>query len=240
MRLEGKKALITGASRGIGKEVAVKFAKEGAHVILIARTVGALEEVDDLIKASGGKATLMPMDLLNLEEVDAIGPSIVSRFSGLDILIGNAGILGNLTPLTHSDTKEWDKVLGLNLTSNFRLLRTLDPLLKASSCGRAVFTSSIMALKATPYWGSYCVSKAALEMMVKVYAKENEKNNLCINLVDPGVVQTALLDKAYPGGYQGETQSIEEITNAFLELVSPECSRSGEIISFSNKATKVA
>jgi NAD(P)-dependent dehydrogenase (short-subunit alcohol dehydrogenase family) len=239
-QLNGKIALITGASRGIGKEVAIKLSELGAHVLLLARTVGALEEVDDIIKQNNGSSTLIPMDLLNLEDIDPLGPLILEKFGALDIFIGNAAMLGNLSPLTHSDKKEWDRVMSLNLTANFRLLRTLDPLLKASSKSRVIFTTSSHASKPVSYWGSYSVSKAALEMMVKLYAKENEKSNMCVNLVDPGVVKTELLDKAFPGGYQGKTTNIEDVANVFLELVSEGYTKTGQLISVSNKASKVA
>ena len=228
--LEGRIALITGASRGIGAAVAKGLANAGAHVILLARTVGGLEEVDDDIRASGGKATLIPMDIAKLDEVDKLGPSILERFGKLDIFIGNAGILGPLTPSYLAAPKEFEKVMTVNLTANTRLIRTLDPLLRASDAGRAVFTTSALAEKVLAYWGPYSTSKAALNMFVKIYAAETEKTNMRVNLVNPGIVDTAMLRDAFPGGYQGETRKPEDLVDLYLRLASPFCKEHGEIV----------
>ena len=195
--LSGRRALVTGASRGIGAAVARAFAAAGAHVILLARTAGALEALDDEIRAGGGQATLMPMDLLRLEEIDRIGPALAERFGGLDILVGNAAMLGTLGPVPHGVAVEWNKVFALNYGANFRLIRTLDPLLRASPAGRAIFTTSGLAHKPLAYWGAYCASKAALSMLAQVYAAETAATALRVNLVDPGIVDTAMLRAAY-------------------------------------------
>lgn len=229
--LSGKTALITGASRGIGAAVAVGLAAAGAHVVLMARTIGGLEAVDDAVRKVGGKATLMPEDLLLADKIDLIGPALAQRFGGLDIFIGNAAYLGTLGPMAHQDLRDWDKVMRTNVIANFRLIRTLDPLLRASSAGRAVFVTSGLAHKCTAYWGPYSMSKAALEAMVKTYAAETLKTDMRVNLLSPGTTDTAMLDAAYPGGYQGNKKKPEDVVPAFLDLVSPECVRHGEIIS---------
>lgn len=229
--LSGRTALITGASRGIGAAVAQACARAGAHVILTARTVGGLEAIDDKIRAEGGTATLMPLDLLNLEELDPLGPTLLDRFGGLDILIGNAGFLGTLGPLAHTDPKEWQKVLDLNVTANFRLIRTLDPLLRASNAGRAVFVSTNPGVvQGRAYWGAYAVSKAALETMVKTYAAETEKTNLRVNIVNPGAVRTRMRAQAMPGEDPETLPAPEDITDVFLRLIAPDCAQHGKIV----------
>lgn len=236
LSLAGRTALITGASRGIGAAVARAYAAAGAHVILLARTTGGLEAADDAIRASGGKATLMPMDLRELDKIDMLGPSIAQRFGGLDIFVGAAGMLGTLTPLGHADAKEWDRVMAVNLSANFRLIRTLDPLLRASGSGRAILVTSGMAHICEAYWGAYATSKAALEALAKTWAAETAKTKLRVNLLSPGIVDTAMLKQAYPGGYQGPKAQPEDITPAFLDLASPSCTRHGEIVSAQSPA----
>ncbi len=223
-------AFVTGASRGIGSAVAKALAKTGVHVVACARTTGGLEALDDEIRQTGGSASLMPLDLLDLDAVDNIGPALLERFGRCDILIGNAGMLGTLGPVAHGDPKEWQRVFDLNVMANFRLIRTLDPLLRASSAGRAVFTSSMMAHESEAYWGAYATSKAALEMMVKVYAAEVEKTALRVNLVDPGAVDTAMLSQAFPGGFPGDASAPEDLAPLFVDLASPACTRHGETV----------
>lgn len=227
--LSSRTALITGASRGIGAAVAKAYAKAGAHVVLLARTVGGLEEVDDAIRAAGGSATLMPQDLLDFDKIDRLGPALAERFGGLDIVVGNAGMLGTLGPLPHADAKVWQRVMDVNLTANFRLIRTLDPLLRAAKSGRAIFTSCGLARKPLAYWGAYCASKAALELMVQSYAAEVENTALRVNLVDPGIVDTAMLAAAFPGGFQGQARKPEDVVPVFLELACPTCQLHGEV-----------
>lgn len=229
--LSGKTALITGASRGIGAEVAKSYAKVGAHVILIARTVGGLEEVDDAIRGAGGQATLMPLDLLKLDELDKVGPTIAERFGGLDIFVGNAGMIGTLGPLPHSKPKEWQKVMDVNVNANYRLICTLDPLLRAANAGRAIFVTSAIGHKVQPaYWGSYAVSKAALSAMAMTYAAETAKTNLRVNMVSPGPVDTAILNEAFPGKLPKGTKKPEEIMGAFMELAAPDCKEHGTVL----------
>src|SRR5262245_27733535 len=161
-RLAGRLALVTGATRGVGRAVALAYAREGAHLILVGRTAGALEEVDDEIRGGGGSATLLTLDLKSHDKIDALGPTIYQRWGKLDILVGNAGILGPLSPMGHITAEAWDEVLEVNLTANWRLIRTLDPLLRRSDAGRAIFVSSGAAANTRAYWGPYSVSKAAL------------------------------------------------------------------------------
>ncbi|RMD90379.1 MAG: SDR family NAD(P)-dependent oxidoreductase, partial [Alphaproteobacteria bacterium] len=184
-------ALVTGASRGIGRAVALALAGEGAHVIAIARekSVGALEELDDAIRAKGGTATLVPLDLTDHAGIDRLGGAIYERWGRLDILIGNAGVLGVLSPLGHIDPDVWERTLDINLTANWRLIRSLDPLLRQSDAGRAVFVTSGAAAKATPYWGAYAVSKAGLETLVRIYAQECANTTpIRANILNPGPV----------------------------------------------------
>ena len=229
--LTNKVALVTGASRGIGAAVAKALAKEGAHVILLARTRGALEEVDDEIRGLGGKATLIPMNLADLAEVDKLGPSIYERFGRLDIFIGNAAILGTLGPVNHIGPKEWEKVFTVNGIANVRLVRTLDPLLRTGDAGRVVFTTSGLGEKAMAYWGPYCSTKAALNLFAQTYAAETEKTNMRVNLLSPGPVDTEMLREAFPGGFQGKTKKPDDVVLAYLELVAAACTKHGEIVS---------
>lgn len=228
--LEGRIALITGASRGIGAAVAKRYAAEGAQVVLVARTVGALEEVDDAIRAAGGHpATLVPTDLKQAAMLDQLGSILHERFGQLDILVGNAATLGALTPLTHADPKMWDEVMQVNLTANWRLLRAMHPLLARSEAGRALFVTSGAARTAFPYWGAYAASKAGLEMLVRTYAAENAKTPIRANLVDPGVVDTAMRREAFPGERPGQNPSPESITDIFVTLASAFFEETGKL-----------
>ena len=229
-RLARRVALITGASRGIGAAVAKRFAAEGAHVVLVARTVGGLEEVDDAVRAAGASATLVPLDLRDLDRIDPLGPALYERFKRLDILVGNAGMLGTLGPLSHHDAKLWDDVIKVNLTANWRLIRTLEPLLKRSDAGRAIFVTSGAAHMAQAYWGAYSASKAALEMMIKTWAAELERTNVRVNLLSPGIVRTAMRAAAFPGEDAARLRPPESITDAFVDLAAPDCTRNGEIV----------
>lgn len=231
-RLSGRTALITGASRGIGAAVAKRFAAEGAHVILAARTVGGLEETDDAIfQATGRNATLVPLDLRQFDKIDQLGYSIFERFGKLDILVSNAGVLEALGPVAHYDPKLWQRVMDVNVTANFRLIRSFDRLLRASDAGRAVFVTSGAANAPYPYWSPYGASKAALEMMVKTYAMEIASSNLRVNLVDPGIVATKLRMQAFPGEDQTKLAQPDDVTEAFVALAEASCTRHGEVVS---------
>jgi NAD(P)-dependent dehydrogenase (short-subunit alcohol dehydrogenase family) len=225
-------ALVTGASRGIGRAVALALAAEGAHIVATARTVGGLEELDDEIRAHGGKATLLELDLAKGDKIDQLGPTIYQRWGKLDILIANAGILGPLSPLHHVTEDAWNAVIAVNLSSNWRLIRTLDPLLKRSDAGRAVFVTSGAATADHAYWGPYAVSKAALDALVKTYAAEVGDSPLRVNLVNPGPVATQMRAKAFPGEDPKTLPAPADLVPLFLELVSPACKLNGEIVNF--------
>lgn len=229
-RLEGRIALVSGASRGIGAAVAKRYAAEGAHVVLVARTVGGLEEVDDAIRAQGGAATLVPLDLAEGAKIDELGARLFERFGKLDILVGSAGTLGVLTPLTHMDPPVWDRVMAVNLTANWRLLRSMDPLLRRSDAGRAIFVTSGVTRGVFPFWGAYAVSKAALETLVRTYAAEVGEFGVRANIVDPGVVRTEMRAQAFPGEDPMTLRPPEAITEAFVALAEPSCRRNGQIV----------
>jgi len=230
-RLTGRIAVITGASRGIGAAVAKRFAAEGAHVVLIARTVGGLEEVDDAIRQAGGTpATLVPLNLREFAAIDQLGASLYERFGKVDVLVGNAGALGTLGPVGHIQPDDWAEVMDVNVTANWRLIRSLDPLLRQSDAGRAIFVTSGVAAQARAYWGAYAVSKAALEMLVRTYAAELNKTNVRANLLDPGVVRTAMRAKAFPGEDPEALHPPESVTETFVTLATPSCTRNGEIV----------
>lgn len=229
-RLADRVALITGASRGIGAAVAVRFAAEGAHVVLVARTVGGLEEVDDQVQKAGGRATLVPMDLADYAKIDQMAAALHQRFTRLDVLVANAGILGTLSPMGHIDPKEWERVIAVNLTANWRLIRAMDPLLRMSDSGRAIFVTSGVARGVFPYWGAYAASKAALEHMVKTWAGEISKTAVRVNLLDPGIVRTRMRAQAFPGEDPQKLRPPEAITDAFVALAAEDCTRHGELV----------
>jgi NAD(P)-dependent dehydrogenase (short-subunit alcohol dehydrogenase family) len=219
--LSGRIALVTGASRGIGRAVALELAKAGAHVIAVARTTGGLEELDDEIKAVGGAATLVPLDLKDGEKLDMLQPALAQRWGKLDILIANAGILGPLTPLCHVSPKEWDNVIAVNLTSNWRLIRALDPLLRASDAGRALFLTSGAARSCRAYWGPYSISKAGLEALARTYAAETVKTNVKTLIVNPGPLRTGMRAEAMPGEDPMSLRTPEELARALMRFVGP-------------------
>src|SRR5436305_4790532 len=197
--LSGRIALVTGASRGIGRAAALALAQAGAHVILVARTVGGLEEADDEIQKAGGSATLVPMNLRDFDAIDRLGASIYERWGKLDALLGNAGVLGQLTPLTHLEPKTFQEVIDVNLTANWRLIRSLDPLLRLSDAGRVLFVTSGAARKHIAFWGGYALSKSALEILALTYAVECETTKIKVNLLNPGPMRTLMRKKAMPG-----------------------------------------
>jgi NAD(P)-dependent dehydrogenase (short-subunit alcohol dehydrogenase family) len=225
-------ALVTGASRGIGRAAALALAREGAHVVAVARTVGALEELDDEIKQLGGSATLVPLDLKDLAAIDRLGAALFERWGRLDALLGNAGVLGAMTPLTHLKPNVWDDLIAVNVTANFRLLRSMDPLLRASDAGRVLFVSSGAARKHTPFWGGYAATKAALESLLLTYAAESANTNVKANLFNPGPTRTAMRAKAFPGEDPRTLPTPEEVAAKIVPLLAPSCDRNGELISF--------
>jgi NAD(P)-dependent dehydrogenase (short-subunit alcohol dehydrogenase family) len=226
-KLDGKIALVTGASRGIGYYAALAFAREGAHVIALAKTVGGLEDLDDAIQKAGGNATLVPLDLMDFDALDRLGASIDERWGRLDIFLANAGILGGLSPLGHIDPKEFDKVMAINVTANWRLARSLDPLLKASDAGRVILMSSGAAQSCKPFWGGHSISKGALEALGKTWANESVSTNLKINMVNPGATRTAMRAQAMPGEDPATLPHPSEVAEALIPLASEATSQNG-------------
>ena len=230
-RLQGRVALITGASRGIGRAVALRFAQEGAQLILCARTKGALEKLDDeILGLTGDNVTLAPIDLSDFDAIDHMAAAVFERFKRLDVLIGNAGLLTPLKPMPQVKPEEWDQVININLTANYRLLRSFDPLIRTSEAGRAIFVSSTVTQGTWPFWGAYAVSKAGLETMVKTYASENKKSNIKANILNPGPTRTTMRPIAYPGEDPESTKLPEDVTEYFVQLAEVSCNLNGEII----------
>ena len=232
-RLAGRVAVVTGASRGIGAAVARRFGAEGAHVVAVARTVGGLEELDDAIKAVGGSATLVPIDLRDFDAIDRLGAAVAERHGRLDVLVGNAAVLGGLRPMGHFEPDVWQRVFDINVTANWRLIRSFDALLRASDAGRAIFVTSGVTRGAFAYWGAYAASKAALESMVETYAAELAKTNVRVNLLDPGVARTAMRAEAMPGEDPATLPAPDAITERFVELAAPDYQLNGMRIDLS-------
>ncbi|MGE5505584.1 MAG: SDR family NAD(P)-dependent oxidoreductase [Actinomycetota bacterium] len=231
-RLEGRVALVTGASRGIGRAVARRFAAEGAEVIAVARTQGALEELDDEVRSSGGKLVLAPQDLRQYDKLEQMAGGVFQRWGRLDILVGNAGAIGGgLTPVGHYDLKHFSEAVDTNLTANWALIRAFDPLLRQSPSGRAMFVTAGQARHPAPYWGAYAASKAGLEAMVLCWAAEVGRiTNLKVNLIDPGIVATRMREQAFPGEDQSTLTQPDQVTDAFVTLAEATCERHGEIV----------
>jgi NAD(P)-dependent dehydrogenase (short-subunit alcohol dehydrogenase family) len=220
--LRGSVALVTGASRGIGAAVAVELARHGAHLVLVARTQGGLEETDDAIRALGGSATLLPMDLREGEPLDAIGPSIYQRFGRLDVLVHAAGVLGKLTPVGHILPADWTDVVAVNLSATLRLIRTCDPPLRQAPAGRAVFLTDARAREPKAYWGAYGATKAGMEHLVLTWADELRLTRLKVGLFDPGPVRTKLRSNAFPGEDPTTLPRPEDVAPAVAALCLPE------------------
>lgn len=224
--------VVTGASRGIGRACAKALAEAGAHVIAVARTVGALEELDDEIQAAGGTATLVPLDLKDMPALDRLGGSIFERWGRLDGFLGNAGMLGVLTPLSHLEPKAFEQTMAVNVAANWRMIRSFDPLLRRSDAGRAVFLTTGAAQKHTPFWGIYAASKAALESLALTYAAECASTDIKVNLFSPGPLRTAMRAKAFPGEDPMTLKPPEAVVPAILDLLSPACTANGERVEF--------
>jgi NAD(P)-dependent dehydrogenase (short-subunit alcohol dehydrogenase family) len=230
--LSGRVIVVTGASRGIGREAALGLAGQGAHILAVARAIDALEELDDEIRRAGGAATLVPLDLKDFAGIDRMAVALMERWGRLDGLLGNAGILGPVTPLTHMQPRAWDDLLATNLTANWRLLRALDPLLRKSDAGRVLFVSSGAAHFNRPYWGGYAITKAALEVLTFTYAAESNGTNIKANALNPGPTRTRMRAQAFPGEDPATLPTPEELAPLIVELLSPECSKNSELVNF--------
>jgi NAD(P)-dependent dehydrogenase (short-subunit alcohol dehydrogenase family) len=230
--LSDRIALVTGASRGIGAALALQLAQAGAHVVAVARTVGGLEELDDKIKAAGGSATLVPLDVKDSDGIARLALALNERYGRLDVLIGNAGILATPSPLDHIEPKIWDDVLAINVTANWRLIRAFDPLLKRSDAGRAIFITSGLASTARPYFGIYAVSKAALEVLVRTYAAECASTKVRANLFSPGQTRTRMMAVAFPGVDPETLPTPDDVAKAIVPLCLPSCTESGKFYDF--------
>lgn len=228
-RLAGRIALVTGASKGIGRAVAKRFALEGATIIALARNKDELLSLDDEITESTGQsAVLVDEDLTAFDTIDKVGEALFTRYGKLDVVVGAAATLGQLSPVGHIPPKFWDQVFALNVTANWRLLRSVDPLLRQSDAGRAIFVTCSQGSLAAPYWGGYGASKAALEQMVRIYAAEMAESKICANLIDPGPVRSALRLKAFPGEDQKALRSPDDVTDVFVDLAVPTHDKTGE------------
>lgn len=237
-QFEGRIALVTGASRGIGYAAALGLAEAGAHVIAVARTVGGLEELDDAIKAKGGTATLVPLDLTDYAGIDRLGAAVHERWGRLDVLVGNAGILGVITPLSHLEPKIFDEVMAINVTANWRLIRSFDPLLRQSEAGRALFLTSGVTKVYLPYWGAYSASKAALEALVRTYAAELRPSKATANLFNPGPLRTRMRAQAAPGEDPNSLRPPELAVPDILRMVAADYAANGVLYDFPTDRTE--
>ncbi|MBV9137845.1 MAG: SDR family NAD(P)-dependent oxidoreductase [Hyphomicrobiales bacterium] len=225
-------ALVTGASRGIGRAAALALARAGCHIVALARTVGGLEELDDAIKRDGGSATLVPADLTDFSALDRLGAAIAKRWGRLDVFIGNAGLLGPITPLGHVEPAAWDRVMAVNVTANWRLLRAVDTSLRAAEHGRVVLVSSGAATACRAYWGPYSISKAALEALARTYAAETVTTPIRVMLVNPGPLRTAMRAEAMPGEDPTTLKTPQDLAPWFVKLTEPEWSETGKVFDF--------
>ena len=222
-------ALVTGASRGIGAATALALAKAGAHVVAVARTVGGLEELDDAIRAVGASATLVPLDLKDYDGIDRLALALHERYRRLDVLIGNAGILGPLSPLGHVEPKAWDEIIAVNVTANWRLIRAMEALLTAADAGRAVFLTSGVATSAKAYWGPYAASKSALNALARTYAAETENTRVRVNVFNPGPTRTRMRAAAMPGEDPMTLPTADDVAEEIVAMCLPEFQASGKL-----------
>jgi NAD(P)-dependent dehydrogenase (short-subunit alcohol dehydrogenase family) len=230
--LSGRIALVTGASRGIGAATARALGQAGAHVVAVARTVGGLEELDDAIRAAGGSATLVPLDVTDFQGLARLAGTLGARYRCLDILVGNAGIAGPSSPLDHIPLQDWDEVIKVNVTANWQLISAMDALLRRSDAGRAVFITSGAAHNMRPYRGLYSTSKAALEAVARTYAAETERTTVRVNLFNPGPTRTRMRAQVMPGEDPMTRPPPAEAAEKIVELCLPEFSETGRFYDF--------
>jgi NAD(P)-dependent dehydrogenase (short-subunit alcohol dehydrogenase family) len=230
--LAGSIALVTGASRGIGRATALSLARAGAHIVAVGRTVGALEEIDDAVQSAGSSATLVPLDIRDYPGIYRLAAALNERHQHLDILVGNAGVVGQRSPLDHIDPKNWDDVMAVNVTANWHLIRAMDPLLKRAKAGRAVFISSGAATHARAYSGAYSVSKAALNALGRIYADETSASPIRVNLFNPGPTRTRMRAQVMPGEDPMTLPTAEDVADKIVELCLPSCSVTGKLYDY--------
>ena len=231
-------ALVTGASRGIGAAISLELANAGAHVVAVARTVGGLEELDDKIRSHGGSATLVPLDVKDSDGIARLALAINERYERLDVLVGNAGVLGPLSPLAHYEPKEWDNLIAVNVMANWQFIRCMDPLLRRAEAGRAVFLTSGVAHMGRAYWGPYAASKAALEVLARTYAAETATTAVRVNLLGPGPTRTRMYLGAFPGIDPLSLPTPEDVAKEVLPLCLPSFSASGKLYDFRDRKLK--
>jgi NAD(P)-dependent dehydrogenase (short-subunit alcohol dehydrogenase family) len=236
--LKGKIVLVTGASRGIGYQAALEAGRRGAHVIAVARTVGGLEDLDDAIKAAGGETTLVPLDLRDGDGIDRLGAAIFERWGHLDALIGNAGVAGTVSPVGHIEPKDFDQAVAVNVTANYRLIRSMDLLLRQAEAGRALFVSSSIVTKAVPYFATYTATKMALDGLVRVYAAEMGHTKVRVNAFNPGPLRTAIRAKAYPGEDPKTLQPPSVVAPKIIDMISPDFTENGVLFDFRDGSTR--
>ena len=229
--LSGRLVLVTGATRGIGRAVAIAAASAGAELIITGRTIGALEEVDDAISAVGGSATFVQLDMTDFPAIPRLAAAIASRWQRLDGFVANAGMLPALTPVGHVTEESWDESIAVNLTGQWHMIRAFDPLLRAAPAGRAILVSSGAAVGSRPFWGPYAAAKAGLEALGRSWAGESEQTNLRINIMNPGGTATKMRASAFPGEDPQTLPTPEEIAPAFLALLTDQCRLHGELLS---------
>ncbi|RTL52819.1 MAG: SDR family oxidoreductase [Bradyrhizobiaceae bacterium] len=234
--LSSRIALVTGASRGIGYATARALAKAGAHVIAVARTQGGLEELDDAIRSEGGSATLVPLPVTDSDGIARLGAALHERHGKLDILVGNAGVAGTSSPLGHTDPKYWDQVMAVNVTANFHLIRCMEPLLKGSDAGRAVFITSGVATKATAYMGPYAASKAALDTLVRVWANETATTDMRVNLFSPGPIRTRMRATVMPGEDPMTLDTPEQVAEYIVPMCTPQWTETGKLFDYRTRS----
>ena len=236
--LSSRIALVTGASRGIGHATARALARAGVHVIAVARTQGGLEELDDAIRKDGGTATLVPLDMTDLDGIARLGAALNERHGKLDILIGNAGVAGTSSPLGHTDPKFWENMMTVNVTANFQLIRCMEPLLQQSDAGRAVFITSGIATKATAYMGPYAASKAALDTLVRVWANETATTSIRVNLFSPGPIRTRMRATVMPGEDPMILDTPEQAAEYIVPMCAPSWTENGKLFDYPSKSVK--
>ena len=233
--LASRIALVTGASRGIGFATALTLARQGAHIVAVARTQGGLEELDDEIRKDGGSATLVPLNLTDFDGIARLGAALHERHGKIDILIGNAGVAGPSSPLGHIEVKPWNDVMAINVTANFQLIRCMEPLLRKSDAGRAVFVTSGAANKAFAYLGAYAASKAAMETLVRVWANETASSNIRVNLFSPGPIRTRMRASVFPGEDPMTLDTPEQAAEFIVPMCAPEWNETGKLYDYKTR-----